>query len=306
MRELRLARSLVAVAILLLPGAACFARVPSLKPYVPDDKRHVEGGRKVLLVMETDALDAGMKVDQQRYTSTGDSYVELLPGQTIEAFTRELVETQTFINPLRGELAGFGFEKRMREQLESVVMASPWLGARDFELEQGYHAAKVERVLNESDTRQMLLLRVAYQMSYRFDRLTVRMQASMLVRQIPRGEYSDARLKGDYIPYRLTFEAVAALPDADRKDRKANRDRWVANHGALARSALQAEADWITARFAETLAQDEAQSASWRNRNDRVGRLPNGRPGWILEQGPRGTVSYASRGQTLIFELPAP
>ena len=54
------------------------------------------------------------------------------------------------------------------------------------------------------------------------------------------------------------------------------------------------------------LAEDEAQSAAWRRRNGRAGRLPNGRPGWILESGPRGVVSYASRAHTIYYEMTGP
>lgn len=306
----RIARSLnilAAVAVAQLCTAPfCLARTSEPDPYIPDDMRQLPGGRKVLLIMQTDALEPKMRFDQVRYTATGDSYVQLELAQSIEDYTREVLAVQAFINPLRGEIADFEFERRMRERLESVVNAAPWIGARDFELTHGYRAATVERVLNESDTRQTLLLVVGYTMSYQFDLLSVSLQASTRLRQIPKGMTSDARLKRDYIPYEINFEARLPLPGADRKNRQANRDRWAADHGKLARDALQAGLDFVTERFARTLAEDEAQSAAWRRRNGRAGRLPNGRPGWILESGPRGIVSYASRAHTIYYEVTGP
>ena len=60
------------------------------------------------------------------------------------------------------------------------------------------------------------------------------MEADILVRKIPRGQYSEARLKADYIPFRQVFRCIVYLPGSETGTAEENLARWSADNGRLA------------------------------------------------------------------------
>ena len=266
---------LAAVLLVATAGAPAWARTARPKIYVPEDMRSLDGGRKVLIVLHSDR-----------------------PGEDNPDVQRVASE----LAPLRKVLARDEFETRMPGRLEAVLSAVPWMGARDFEVTNNYRWGRIERALDDSNTRQMLVIRTEHALSPDFTEMLVYMRALLLNRQIPKGKTSHARFTQDYTPYQLDFTARVFLPGAVPTQHAENQRRWAADDGRLARAAIEFGIEWVTTRFAQTLAEDERQSLAWRERGDRKGTLPKGHPGWILERLPEAIVSYESRRRSLTYE----
>jgi hypothetical protein len=188
----------------------------------------------------------------------------------------------------------------MRSRLETIVNQASWLGARDIATTNVIRSAELERHLNAADTRQMLVLKALHLVDDGCESLIVSLQATMLFRRIPRGKTHDLRLSFDYIPYDLTFEAQLRLPAEGKKSPTENVARWAADHGKLARLAMDRGIDWVTTRFAQTLAESDAQSEAWRRRGGR--KMPKASASWTLERGPDGVVNYFLNTRTLVLE----
>jgi hypothetical protein len=254
-------------------AAAARTAVPDLR--IPDRMRIVEGGRKVFVVLHS--------------PRQGDDN----PDST------KVMREQA---PLRDVLSNDDFDTLMPARLEAVVNSVPWLGARDFEVSNNYRWNRIERALDESNTRQMLVIRTEHNMSADYRAMSVYMRAILLNRQIPKGKTSHARFTQDWTPYQLDLTARISLPGGKELDREESRRRWAANDGRLAGAAIESGIEWVTARFRQTLLESESQSLVWRKRGDRAGTLPNGRAGWILEQRPAGYVGFEARGRGLVYE----
>jgi hypothetical protein len=220
----------------------------------------------------------------------------------MEEYRRKMGDAQNFIAPLRRSLSDYDFDGIMRRKLEDVVMNSPWLGAQHPALLRNGNPLFVERQLNASDTRQMLMLRTNFQADYLYRSMEVLLRASMLVRRIPKGKPSEARLKDDYIPYRVFLIATVKLPSADQKNAEANLDRWAADHGRLAREALEMALDWVATRFARNLDETEVEAAAWCKRVDKTVRLPDGKRGRLIESGANKLVYFDPYWRGLHFE----
>jgi hypothetical protein len=263
-------------AILMLIGCArlCAARTAVPDLVVPENMRSIDGGRKVLIVMQAvePANDDPLAVSFAR-------------GQ---APLSEL--------SIRDE-----FSSLMPARLAAVVNLVPWLGARDIETSGDSTWSGIETALDASNTRQMLVLRIEHSLSADFKTTRVWLRALLLNRQIPPGKTSRARLTQDWTPYQLDFTVWLSPPGAAAASRDENRRAWAANDGALARRAIGFSVDWIAARFAQTLAEDVKQSATWRNRGNRNGTQPDGTPGWILEQEQKGFACFESRRRSLTY-----
>ena len=253
--------------------AAARTAVPDLR--VPDRMRAVEGGRKIFVVLHS----------PRRGDGNPDSPTVM----------REQIA-------LRDVLTSDDFDTSMPARLETVVNAVPWLGARDFEVSNNYRWNRIERALDESNTRQMLVIRTEHGMSADYRVISVYMRAILLNREIPKGKTSHARFTQDWTPYQLDLTARISLPGGKELDREENRRLWAADDGRLARAAIESGIEWVTARFGRTLVESEGQSWVWRKRGDRAGTLPNGRPGWIIEQGTAGYVGFEARGRGLVYE----
>jgi hypothetical protein len=288
----------------LAMGAAyvCNAKTATPKCYVSAQTRDIVGGRGVLFVMEGPVVSPTLRNNPFSYGETGlptamfSSYIEM------QEYRRKMGEAQNLIAPLRRALSDYDFDGIMRRRLEDVVMSSSWLGAQHPALLRNGNPLLVERQLNASDTRQMLMLRTNFQADYLYRSMEVLMRASMLVRRIPKGKTGEARLKDDYIPYRMFFIATVKLPGADQKEASANLDRWAADHGNLARQALEMALDWVARRFARNLDETEAEAASWCRRVDKTVRLPDGKRGRVIESGENNWVYFDPYWQGLHFE----
>lgn len=293
----------IALAMLvLLVDEPASARTATPKVYVPDAAKNLEGGRKVLLVLPTEIIapDFPSATGPGSYAGGADIIV-LPPYKSPAQFNAEVAVASTLVYPIRAVLAVDDFNDRVRGRLEEIVRQSSWLGAKDVQTTTVNRGYELEQHLNAADTRQMLVLRAVHLVGFNCDTLIVRLEAMMLVRQIPRGKTHDIRLTKDYIPYQLAFVANFHLPDVGKITPEQNVARWHADRGRLARLAMDRGIEWVTTRFAQTLSESDAQSQAWRERGDR--HLQMHSDGWILEQGPEGKVAYYPGGRALILDV---
>lgn len=288
--------------IVLLAGGHAEVAISGPDQYFSEKTRAIVGGRKVLIIMPQAHLGATLEWDPPLRDIGGEPTLVFSSEQDVARYNEEVLKAEQFIAPLRKALRTFDFEWKMRARLESIVTASAWLGAQDVELTRNFHSDNLLQELNDSDTRQMLMLFTNHRAGANYLCIVTTLKATILVRQIPRGKPSRARLSAKYIPYQLSFNAIANLADADPKDPQGNLQRWAADDGRLARQAIERSIDWVTSRFAGNLDETREQHAQWQKRGDRKGVLPDGTPGWILSRDGVDVELYEPRSESLNFE----
>lgn len=272
----------------LTAGAAAFARISTPSSFADAKTRNIVGGRKVLVVVPQTRISASFL--DLSYLGPGAGPV-LIGGQTPH-------EVNQLIAPLVDALAGYDFDGPLYAGLLPTVNASSWLRAQDPELTHLTDDAGIERELNESNTRQMLLLRCIYFVDYHQQRIIVELQASILVRKIPKGQHGYVRLKPEYIPFQQIFRSISYLPQSEGAQPEANVARWAADHGKLARRALDRGIARVTALLAANLDADEDTIAKWRHRGDRKTVERYGVQGWVVGHEANGVQFVQARTGT--------
>jgi hypothetical protein len=84
------------------------------------------------------------------------------------------------VAPLVAALDGYDFDGRLYSGLLPTIESSPWLRGQDLELTHLGLDHDIEQKLDESNTRQMLLLRGTYYVDFHDQRLIVELQATLL------------------------------------------------------------------------------------------------------------------------------
>ncbi len=260
----------------LLLGATSTARTATPKSYVDAKTRNIIGGRKVLVVIPQDSIAASFENLNLKAGGMVVALIGVKLNQLRAADARALVAT------LATALADYDFDASLYAGLKPTIEGSPWLRGQDLELTHAGDTASIELELNESNTRQMLMLRGWYYVDFHEQRMIVELQASMLIRRIPKGQYSEARLKSDYIPYQQTFRSISYLPQGEGVEPAVNFARWADDDGKLARRALDRGIARISAMFAANLDADKATVELWRRRGDRKTIERFGLLGWVV------------------------
>ena len=225
------------VVFTLLGVQECIAKTSTPERYVTEKTRTIEGGRKVLIIMPQPTLGATLnwvplQVIDHKTFAVFESKIEQ------ERYNEQVREAQRFIVPLQTALSGYDFEAKVRGAIEPIVTRSSWLRGQDVEVTYNRNSDYLLMKLNESNTRQMLVVFVEHRCNVSYSAIAISLKATMLVRQIPRGYTSSMRLSASYIPYQVSFNAVVYLKDPDPKNAEVNRDRWAASNATLARRAI--------------------------------------------------------------------
>ena len=286
------ATATLAALIAVLACNICQAKTATPKNYVSEDTRNIVGGRKVVIVIPQTELMPGIAAWELGEARFNDPLEDLINDA-------KTARGEKFIEPLRAALRPYDFDVRMFAALKTVVEQCSWMRAQDIELTRDGSGKNIERLLNASDTRQMLVMVVNYATDFRYDSIIVSVEASLLVRQIPRGEHSEARLRKDYIPYFQAFRSIVELPDPDHSDREADLARWSAANASQARAALDFGIQRLPALLAKNLEATQAETQTWRGRNDRKTVERAGMPGWVVEKQDDVTLFVEARGGAL-------
>lgn len=148
---------------------------------------------------------------------------------------------------------------------------------------------------------EMLVLQATYETDARYGAIVVSIEASLLVRQIPKGEHSDARLKSAYIPYRQTFRSIVSLPDPEDTSPEENIQRWAADGAKLAREALDIGLRQAPSLLDENLQDDAESAASWRERGDRKTVTRASMQGWVVGPRDAGVLFVDARHRSINY-----
>jgi hypothetical protein len=276
----------------LMAGNVCLAKTATPKNYVSEETRSIVGGRKIVIVIPQTELMPGIAAWELGEARFNDPIEKLInDGKTARG--------EKFIEPLRAALRPYDFDSRMFASLRAVVEQCSWMHAQDIELTRDGTGKNIERLLNASNTRQMLVLVVNYSTDFYYDSIIVSVEASLLVRQIPRGEHSEARLRKDYIPYFQAFRSVVELPSPDHSDREADLSRWSADNASQARAALDFGVFRLPPLLAKNLETSQEETETWRNRNGRKTVERAKLTGWVIEKQDGITVFVEARGGAL-------
>ncbi|MEO8063985.1 MAG: hypothetical protein ABI821_14715 [Pseudomonadota bacterium] len=266
----------------------CAAKTGSPKAYVDEKTRDIVGGRKVLVIIAQDKLLPGIDSWDLGWSNVANLIEHGIDRGLTARGGKEIA-------PITEALQGYDFDTPMKQALIEAAGSADWIRAQDIEFTRNGSNAAVEEVLNAANTRQMLMLRASYQTDWRYTSIVVSVEASLLVRQIPKGQHSDARLKDAYIPYRQTFRSIVNLPGADGTMREANVTRWAADGANLARRALDIGLRRIPPLLVQNLREDEQASAAWRKRNKRMTVTRSRAQGWIIGPQDSGVLFVEAR-----------
>jgi hypothetical protein len=273
----------------------CLAKSGSPRTYVDEKTRSIVGGRKVLIVVDQDRLQPGI----DSWLLGGSSYAVDMAEHFIDLGL--LARGRKQIVPITDALQGYDFDTPMKEALTAVVGGIPWIRAQDIEFTHEGTNAAIENALNLSNTRQMLLLKARYETDDTYTAIIVSVEASLLRRQIPKGEHGDARLKSGYVPYRQTIRSVVSLPGADGANREQNIARWAADGARLARDALDIGLRRVPPLLVQNLQDDKKTSASWRERGDRKTVTRMSTLGWVVGPVDAGALFVEARGRSMNY-----
>jgi len=269
--------------------ALCAAQTGAAKTAVPDHyvdekTRDIVGGRKVLIVIAQKELLLGVDTWQL--------------GTAVENARIYLVREPAA--SMLGALRAHDFDSQIRQSLSTVVENTPWLHAQDIELTREDSNESREAALDASNTRQMLVLRVRYSTDQRHAAVMVGVEATLLVRQIPKGQRSRARLKRDYIPYQQRIRSVVQLPGTGNTSQQ-NIDRWAADGAARTREALEIGLRQVSRLLAQNLRQDRQAADAWRDRNNRATVERSSMLGWVVGPIDAGTLFVEARAGSLNY-----
>jgi len=193
--------------LVLALSANALARTARPKSYVDTRTRNIDSGRKVLVVIPQFSIGANYEIfTMGPLVGMAEALVDQKLNEIRAGDARRLVA------PLVSALGHYDFDGSLYAGLMPTIKASPWLRGQDLELTHAGDADSIERELNESNTRQMLVLRGTYYVDFHQQRIVVELQASMLIRKIPKGQHSKVRLELDYIPYLQVFSSISCLP----------------------------------------------------------------------------------------------
>jgi hypothetical protein len=300
LNRFRVAHLLLAcLAPFLLPDLAT-AKTATPKSFVDAKTRDIVGGRKVLVVLASPEIEAGFDAMTMSPAAIVFGYMGHRWG--LDKINRERAERATpRVLPLRAALAGYDFNSRFYDELVPVVQSSSWLRGQDYERTASNDPDSLERELNDSNTRQMYVLSGDWYVDHHRQAICVELTATILVRKIPKGQYSEARLRDDYIPYRQSFRSVVYLPDIEKAAADDLIARWAADDARLARRALDVGLQRVRTMFAENIDADEQQAESWRRRGDRKTVERYDMLGWVVARETDGVRFTDARSGALNF-----
>jgi hypothetical protein len=279
----------LAALLALLAGNFCQAKTATPKNYVSEETRNIVGSRKVVVVIRQTEIMPGIAAWNLGEARFNDPLEDLINDA-------KTGRGEKFIEPLRAALRPHDFDTRMFAALRKVVEQCSWMRAQDIELTRDGSGKNIERLLNDSNTRQMLVLLVTYATDFHYDSIVVSVEASMLVRQVPRGEHSQARLRKDYIPYFQAFRSIVELPHPDHSDVDVDLARWSADNASLARAALDFGIERLPSLLAKNLEETQQETQTWRGRNERKTVERAGMPGWVIGKQDDATIFVEARG----------
>jgi hypothetical protein len=294
------ARLVLAGLIALACVQPCAARTAIPKSFVDDKTRAIEGGRKVLVVLASPEIEAGF--DHMEVSPAAFLFGFLGYRWGLDPMNRALAEKATpRVLPLRQALSGYDFNARLYDAVVPVVMGSKWLRGQDYERTGDASPGNLEKELNDSNTRQMFVLDGQWLVDHHRQAIVVELIATILVRKVPRGQYSDARLKRDYIPYQQGFRSITYLPGDTNVAAPALIARWAANDGALARRALDLGIERVRTLLAENLDASKSEAEVWRRRGERHTVQRFDMTGWTVAREPDAERFVEARSGTLNY-----
>jgi hypothetical protein len=308
MREqFRFSGAVFACLLAWLCAEPCAGRTAIPKSFADDKTRAIEGGRKVLVVLASPEIEAGFDHMEVSPAALLFGFVGYRWG--LDPMNRELAEEATpRVLPLRHALAGYDFNTRLYDAVVPVVQASTWLRGQDFERTADASLGNLEKGLNDSNTRQMFVLGGQWSVDHHHQAIVVELTATILVRKIPKGQYSNARLKRDYIPYQQVFRSITYLPGNAGTPAAGLIARWAADDGALARRALDLGIERVRTLLNENLDASKAEAEVWRRRGERHTIERFDMTGWTVSREGDAERFVEARSGTLNYvqTLPSP
>jgi len=292
---IKLVRCALLTFLLAFVAGAAWAKAghsPSL--YVKQQTRDAAPARKVLIVIAQTQLEPGI-----------DS-VDLGFGDIISMAERGIDRGligrgRKQIAPVVAALGAYDFDTPMRQAMIKIVEDIPWMHAQDIEFTRDGSSANIETKLNESNTRQMLVLEARYATDHRYTSIVVSIQSTLLTRQIPKGQYSDARLKREFIPFQQLVRSVIELPGTDLDHRESNLERWGTDQARLVRTALDIGVKQTLLLLQKNLGGGNDEISAWRRRRGRRTVTRSYMLGWEVGRQDAGTLFVEARAGTLNY-----
>ena len=251
--------------------------------FADDRARDIVGGRKVLITVTQNSIEPRVVLPPELLVAHRFDIVaaQRAYSEKSQQLTMQVLQDSV---PLIQALIDYDFNTPPQSALRPAVENSSWLRAQDIEFSEHGTVDFVLDKLDESDTRQMLLLYTNYYTDPMCATIVVDLRISLLVRRIPKGKLRADRFKPRYIPYQQSIRSVVTLANADPKDRKKNIARWAADNGQRARQALDIGIAALARLAPLSIELDETQAKDWRTRGKRELREIGGTLGWIRER----------------------
>jgi hypothetical protein len=274
------------------PAWALAGHSPSL--YVKQKTRDAAPARKVLIVIAQTRLEPGIDSLELGVADLVDLGERAIDKGLIARGRKQIA-------PVVAALGAYDFDTPIRQAMVRIVAGIPWMHAQDIEFTRDGSNANIEAKLNESNTRQMLVLDAHYTTDHRYTSIIVSIQATLLTRQIPKGHYSDVRLKREFIPFQQVVRSVIELPGKDLDRREPNLEQWAADQARLVRTALDIGVKQTPVLLEKNLSGGNREVSAWRRRRGRPTVTRSYMLGWEVGRQDAGTLFVEARAGTLNY-----
>ena len=169
-------------------------------------------------------------------------------------------------------LAGFDFDTRLQERLQSSLRTVPGTGLRKVQLTKDATDENYAKLYRASTADTVLFVNAGYYLSVDFSSLHVDVRALMYPRQAPLLEQPLQSLEPADAIYRKSIVYVATLPRAAPAP-VVNRDRWQSDDAALLRGALEQGIDEVAQALASDLRLNAVAKKNGNSQPQQIGAL---------------------------------
>lgn len=255
--------------------------------YIAPEAHTVEGGRDVHIIVPQAEIQPNINISNMTAAAGGGLLFALIDAGVNNARAKEAEKS---VVPLREALVGYDFDSLAQHASTTTLQSLGWFDPRQVKLSKEATGDSLLAALDAAGTSQLMVLRYSYETNADFSGVVVSLDASLVNKATPPGKKPDSRLQPKNLPFKQTIRSFVMLPGSNPKDPHANVKAWAADHGRLARAAIDTGLERCQALLTRSLTQSAADAESILKRNKRKMTKIPGLMGWELESDGKSTL----------------
>jgi hypothetical protein len=283
---------------LIVPGLV-LGRVKN--NYVAPEARSIAGGRDLQIVVVHPEIGANFKPVDLMSPFLGGLVGALIQSRinTEKSRTAELS-----IVPLRDALVDFDFDAFALNSSTAALSKIDWLDLKETRISRDSSEIGLVKALNGAATSQVMFLYYDYAADADFSSVVVAASGTLVNKAMPRDrrvQKPSMRFWPNYLAFNQTVRSVIRLRNADHRNPEANLGAWSADHGRLARAALELGTQRCLQMLQQSLEMSASEAADMQKQKDRKMYVLPGVPGWVLESDASHLKTYSAEEKWITY-----